>query len=92
MSVKLRLSRTGSKKRPFYRIVATDSRKPRDSKFCEILGYYQPLYNPYKLVYKEDRIIEWLKNGAEMSDVLKSLLKKEGVIKKLHELTQGGTT
>jgi small subunit ribosomal protein S16 len=63
--VKIRLTRVGSKKRPFYRIVAADSRSPRDGKFLEILGYYDPRSEPNKIEIKKDRIDKWLENGAQ---------------------------
>lgn len=78
MAVKLRLKRMGRKKRPFYRIVATDSRSPRNGRFIEELGYYNPLTDPMTIVVKEDRAMYWLQHGAVPSDTVKSLLKREG--------------
>lgn len=84
MAVKLRLQRLGKKKQPFYRIVAADSRSPRDGKFIEVVGTYNPRLNPPEVVIKEDKAIKWLKNGAQPTDTVRSLLKKEGVLLKYH--------
>ena len=65
--VKIRLARVGSKKRPFYRIVAADSRSPRDGKFLEILGHYDPRSEPNKIEIKKDRIDAWIENGAPIT-------------------------
>lgn len=65
--VKIRLMRAGSKKRPFYRIVAADSRSPRDGKFLEILGYYDPRQKPHVLEVKTDRVEDWVSKGAQKS-------------------------
>ena len=72
--VKIRLMRTGSKKRPFYRIVAADVRAPRDGKFLEILGYYDPTTNPNKLEIKKDRIEKWIENGAQFSGRVEKII------------------
>lgn len=72
--VKIRLMRAGSKKRPFYRIVAADVRAPRDGKFLEILGYYDPTMNPNKLEIKKDRIDKWLENGAQYSGRVEKII------------------
>ena len=71
MAVKLRLRRMGRKKRPYYRIVATDSRMPRDGRFLETVGTYDPLETPHKIELKEDRIYYWLGNGAQPSQTVK---------------------
>lgn len=76
MAVKLRLQRKGSKKRPFYRLVAADSRCMRDGRFLEILGTYNPLVDPAKLDIKLERVSHWVENGAQMSDTVRSLVKK----------------
>jgi small subunit ribosomal protein S16 len=73
--VKIRLTRMGSKNRPFYRIVAADSRAPRDGKFLEILGYYDPRTKPYRIEVKTDRVNEWIKRGAKLTDRVEQLLK-----------------
>jgi len=72
--VKIRLMRAGSKKRPFYRIVAADSRSPRDGKFLEILGYYDPRQKPYVLEVKTDRVQDWIEKGAQTSERVGKLI------------------
>ena len=67
MAVKLRMTRMGAKKRPFYRIVAADSRSPRDGRFIELLGTYNPCTNPAQVNLKEEEILKWLNNGAQPS-------------------------
>lgn len=83
MSVKIRLARHGAKKRPFYRIVVADSKSPRDGRFLENVGTYNPLLDPGKVVLKQERIKYWIDQGAILSDTVKSLLKKEGFFAKL---------
>ncbi|MDO5562323.1 MAG: 30S ribosomal protein S16 [Synergistaceae bacterium] len=80
MSVRIRLSRHGKKKAPFYRLVVTDSHSPRDGNFIEILGTYNPLMEPAEIKIDAERAAYWLKNGASPSDTAKGLLKKAGVI------------
>ena len=77
MSVKIRLARHGAKKRPFYRIVAADSECPRDGKFLEKLGTYNPLRDPIEVVLDMERVNYWLGQGAIPTDTVKSILKKE---------------
>ena len=72
--VKIRLMRAGSKKRPFYRIVAADSRSPRDGKFLEILGYYDPRQNPHVLEVKTERVQDWIDKGAQTSERVGKLI------------------
>lgn len=84
--VKLRLKRMGAKKQPSYRIVAADSRYPRDGRFIEILGFYNPRTNPVEIKLEEERILDWLQKGAQPSDTVRSILSKEGIMKKFHEL------
>jgi small subunit ribosomal protein S16 len=79
MSVVIRLMRAGAKKRPFYRMVAADSRRQRDGRFLEILGHYNPIADPFELVIHTDRVEKWLKNGAAPSDQAASLLRSAGV-------------
>lgn len=86
MAVKLRLQRLGKKKQPLYRIVAADSRSPRDGKFIEVVGTYNPRTNPPEVVFKEDKAIKWLKNGAQPTDTVRSLLRREGLLLKYHLL------
>jgi small subunit ribosomal protein S16 len=78
MSVKIRLARHGAKKKPFYRIVIADSESPRDGKFLENVGTYNPLVDPVQVSLKQDRIKYWINQGAIPTDTVKSLLKKEG--------------
>ena len=78
MSVKIRLARHGAKKRPFYRIVVADNESPRDGKFLEKVGTYNPLLDPAEVTFKEDRVKYWIDNGAIISHTVKSLLKREG--------------
>ena len=76
MSVKLRLTRVGAKKRPFYRVVVTDSRSPRDGRFVEHIGFYDPCRTPSLFSIEQDRLDHWLSNGAQPSDTLRRLLLK----------------
>ena len=85
MAVRIRLSRGGSKKRPFYRIVATDSRNPRDGRFIEIVGTYNPLTNPATVTFDEEKVLKWLSQGAKPTDTVKALLSKQGIIAKFTE-------
>lgn len=77
--VKIRLTRVGAKNKPAYRIVAMDSREPRDGKHLEILGFYDPKTDPATVQLKEDRILYWLSQGAQPTDTVLSLLKKHGI-------------
>lgn len=79
MAVKMRLTRMGSRKRPYYRIVVADSVSPRDGKFIEIVGNYDPKKNPAEITLKEDRIKEWLSKGAEPTLTVSQLLGKKGI-------------
>ena len=79
MAVVLRLMRAGAKKRPFYRIVAADSRRQRDGRFLEIVGHYDPLKSPHTLVLKQEPIAKWLEHGAVPSTQVASLLRKAGI-------------
>ena len=79
MAVKIRLARHGAKKRPFYRIVVADSESPRDGRFLENVGTYNPLQDPAEVTLKTDRVHYWLQQGAIPTDTVRSLLKKEGV-------------
>ena len=85
MAVKLRLKRMGSKRKPFYRIVAADSRAPRDGRFIEIIGTYNPTTNPASVVLNEEAGYKVLKEGAQPSDTVRNILSKEGIMKRLHE-------
>lgn len=79
MAVKLRLRRMGKKKQPIYKVVAADARSPRDGKFLEAVGIYNPLTNPHTIDLKEDRVNYWLDNGAQPTDTVKSLLSQTGI-------------
>ncbi len=79
MPVKIRLQRTGAKKKPFYRIVAANSEAPRGGRFLEILGTYNPLTEPVTVTVKEDKIREWLARGAQVTGTVRNILKKEGI-------------
>ncbi len=79
MAVKIRLRRMGKKKQPIYKVVAADARSPRDGKFLEALGIYNPLVNPHSIELKEDRINYWLDHGAQPTNSVKSLLNQKGI-------------
>jgi small subunit ribosomal protein S16 len=79
MSVKIRLARHGAKKRPYYRIVVADSESPRDGRYLEAVGSYNPLLDPAEVTLKADRVKYWIDQGALPSDTVKSILKKEGL-------------
>lgn len=89
MAVKLRLKRMGAKKAPFYRVVAADARAPRDGRFIEELGYYNPKTEPATVSLKEEAILAWLNNGAQPTDTVRSLLSKAGIMTKFAEQKQG---
>ena len=80
MAVKIRLTRLGSKKAPFYRIVVADSRFPRDGRFVEEIGYYNPLTEPAEIKVDAEKAKTWIKNGAQPTDTVRDILKKQGVI------------
>lgn len=84
MAVKLRLKRIGAKKRPFYRIVAADSRSPRDGRFIELLGTYNPIVSPAEVKIDEEVALKWLRVGAEPTDTVRNMLKTQGIIAKFH--------
>lgn len=81
MAVHLRLTRTGRHKRPMYRVIAADSRKPRDGRFLEILGIFDPLKNPAVPELKSERVLTWLRHGAQPTTTVRTLLKRHGVWK-----------
>ena len=89
MAVKLRLTRKGKKKQPFYRIVAADSRSRRDGKYIEKIGYYNPITNPAEVVIDEEKVFYWLKNGAIPTDTVENLFSKKGIMLKWHHIKQG---
>lgn len=79
MPVRIRLMRFGRRKRPFYRVVAADSRAPRDGKFLDILGYYDPLKQPFEFKVNEEKVKAWLERGAEPTETVRALLKRIGI-------------
>ena len=81
MAVKMRLTRLGDKKAPFYRIVVADSRVARDAKYIDLVGTYNPLTNPAEIKINAEKAEAWLKNGAQPTETVKSLLKKSGIVK-----------
>ncbi len=92
MAVTMRMKRMGSHKRPFYRVVAADSRYQRDGRFLEILGYYDPMKEPYTFVVDREKVLAWLRNGARMSDTVESLLRKQGIVQAFNaERSRKGT-
>lgn len=80
MAVKIRLRRMGAKKAPFYRIVVADSRYPRDGRFIEEIGTYDPVVSPVEIKVDAEKAKQWIANGAQPTDTVKALLKKEGVL------------
>ena len=85
MAVKMRLKRMGAKKRPFYRIVVADSRFPRDGRFIEEVGYYNPIENPAIIKVDKEVALKWLNNGATPTDTVRDILSKQGILKEFHE-------
>ena len=85
MAVKIRLNRMGAKKNPFYRIVVADSRAPRDGRFIEILGNYDPNKQPAVISIDEAKAIDWMNQGAQPTDTVKNLLSKQGIMAKFAE-------
>ena len=80
MAVKMRLRRMGAKKAPFYRVIVADSRSPRDGRFIDEIGYYNPLTNPAEIKIDAEKAKKWIANGAQPTETVKSLLKKNGII------------
>lgn len=89
MAVKIRLKRMGAKKAPFYRVIVADSRSPRDGKFIDSLGTYNPLKTPAEIKINEEATIDWLEKGAIPTDTARSILSKAGVMEKYHNKKQG---
>ena len=81
MAVKMRLKRMGSKKAPFYRVVVADSRYPRDGRFIEEIGTYNPLTDPAEVKIDAEKAAKWIANGAQPTDTVKAMLKKQNIIK-----------
>ncbi len=80
MAVKIRLKRMGAKKAPFYRVVVADSRYPRDGRFIEEIGYYNPLTDPVTVQIDPEKAKKWIENGAQPTETVKTLLKKNGIL------------
>ena len=89
MAVKMRLKRMGAKKAPFYRVVVADSRSPRDGKFIELIGTYNPLVTPAEINLNEELALDWLAKGAIPTDTVKNILSKAGIMKKYHDSKLG---
>ena len=89
MAVKIRLKRMGAKKAPFYRVIVADSRSPRDGRFTDTIGTYNPLTTPAEIKLNEESAIKWLNNGAIPTDTVKNLFSKAGIMEKYHNLKQG---
>ena len=87
--VRIRLMRLGSRHSPFYRVVVMDSKSAQKSRFIENLGYYNPTKNPQIVELKEDRVRHWLSVGAQPSETAKSLMRKQGILKRMHEERTG---
>ena len=90
MAVKLRLKRMGAKQRPFYRIVAADARSPRDGRFLEVVGTYNPITNPAETKIDEEKAMYWLSNGAIPTETVRNILSKNGIMKKFAESKKAG--
>lgn len=90
MAVKLRLKRGGSKQRPFYRIVAADSRCPRDGRFIDTIGTYNPIPAEYEVSIDEEKAMYWLTNGAQPTDTVRNLLSEKGIMAKYAESKKEG--
>ena len=88
MAVKIRLRRMGGKKDSFFRIVVADSRSPRDGRFIESIGYYDPTTNPAIVKLDEEKAVEWMAKGAQVTDTVKALLQNAGTLQKLAEMKQ----
>ncbi|MGD6854646.1 30S ribosomal protein S16 [Bacillus infantis] len=89
MAVKIRLKRMGAKKSPFYRIVVADSRSPRDGRFIETVGTYNPVAQPAKVEINEELALKWMSDGAKPSDTVRNLFSKEGIMEKFHNAKNG---
>lgn len=89
MAVKIRLKRMGAKKAPFYRIVVADSRSPRDGKFIELVGTYNPLTTPAEIKVNEELALKWLGTGAQPTDTVRNIFSKAGIMEKFHNSKQG---
>ncbi|GAA3651068.1 30S ribosomal protein S16 [Asaccharospora irregularis] len=88
MAVKIRLKRMGSNKKPFYRIVVADSRSPRDGKFIEEIGFYNPISQPKQVKINDEKAVKWLSTGAQPTETVKTLFAKNGVMEKFEASKQ----
>jgi len=88
MAVRIRLKRMGAHKAPFYRVVVSDSRSPRDGRFIEEIGTYNPVAQPAQVSLDEEKALKWLQTGAQASDTVRNLFSKAGIMTKFHELKQ----
>ncbi len=88
MAVKIRLKRMGAKKNPFYRIVVSDSRSPRDGRFIEEIGYYNPLTEPKTVKVDNEKAMNWIKNGAKPTDTVERLFRENGLFEKTETTTE----
>lgn len=88
MAVRIRLKRMGAHKAPYYRVVVSDSRSPRDGRFIEEIGTYNPLTTPATVSIDEEKALQWLKDGAQASDTVRSLFSKSGILTKFHQFRQ----
>lgn len=90
MAVKMRLKRMGKKRSPFYRIVVADARSPRDGRFIDLVGTYNPTVDPAEIKIDQEKAMEWITKGAQPTDTVRSLLSQAGVMKAIHEKTHKG--
>lgn len=90
MAVKLRLKRMGGKQKPFYRIVAADSRSPRDGRFIEVVGTYNPIKKPAEIKVDEELALKWLRNGAQPTETVRSILSNQGIMSKYADAKKAG--
>ncbi|MBB6452950.1 small subunit ribosomal protein S16 [Salirhabdus euzebyi] len=86
MAVKIRLKRMGSKRKPFYRVVVADSRSPRDGRFIDQIGTYNPVIEPANVQLDEEKALDWMSKGAKPSDTVRNLFSEQGIMKKFHDL------
>jgi small subunit ribosomal protein S16 len=91
MAVKMRLRRMGRKNRPFYRVVVADSRHPRDGRFIDSIGHYDPLQDPAEVVIDEEKVMKWLSKGVELTDTVRSILSREGLLETRHKSKYAAT-
>lgn len=85
MAVKIRLKRMGAKRKPFYRVVVADSRSPRDGRFIEEIGTYNPVASPAEIKLDEEKALSWLQKGAQPTDTVRNIFSQQGIMKQYHE-------